>query len=76
MKSKIVSQFTSKYNDLMSINTVDELKQQLFTIVKEANDNTTISRKITLNVINISTLLNLQKYVTNAMLRGQGLGLR
>jgi len=74
MKSKIVSMFTDHYNDLMSVNSLEELKQELFQIIKKANENTMISRKITLSVINSSNLLNLQKYVTNSMLKYEGLG--
>jgi len=67
--------FTAKYNELMNVSDVDELKQKLLTIVKEANDGAMISRKITLNVVGINSLLSLQKYVTNSMLRYQGMGL-
>lgn len=67
--------FTAKYNELMTVGNVDELKQKLLTIVKEANDGAMISRKITLNVVGINSLLSLQKYVTNSMLRYQGMGL-
>ena len=74
MKSKIVSMFTDHYNDLMSVNSLEELKQELFQIIKKANENTMMSRKITLSVINSSNLLNLQKYVTNSMLKYEGLG--
>ena len=66
--------FTDHYNDLMSVNSLEELKQELFQIIKKANENTMISRKITLSVINSSNLLNLQKYVTNSMLKYEGLG--
>jgi len=75
MSNKIVSMFTAKYNELMNVSDVDELKQKLLTIVKEANDGAMISRKITLNVVGINSLLSLQKYVTNSMLRYQGMGL-
>lgn len=75
MSNKIVSMFTAKYNELMTVGNVDELKQKLLTIVKEANDGAMISRKITLNVVGINSLLSLQKYVTNSMLRYQGMGL-
>ena len=74
MKSKIVSMFTDHYNDLMSVNSLEELKQELFQIIKKANENTMMSRKITLSVINSSNLLNLQKYITNSMLKYEGLG--
>ena len=75
MEKTILSMFTEKYNDLMSVDNVNELKQQLFTIIKDANEGTMWSRKITLSIININSLLNLQKYVTNAMLKYQGMGL-
>jgi hypothetical protein len=75
MEKTILSMFTEKYNELMSINNVDELKQSLFTIIKEANEGTMWSRKITLNIININNLNRLQAYVTNSMLKYQGMGL-
>lgn len=75
MEKTILSMFTEKYNDLMSVDNVDELKQQLFLIIKEANEGTMLSRRITLNIININSLAKLQSYVTNSMLKYQGMGL-
>ena len=75
MEKTVLSMFTAKYNDLMSISNVDELKQELFSIIKEANEGTMWSRKITLSIVGINSLVKLQTYVTNAMLKYQGMGL-
>lgn len=75
MEKTILSMFTEKYNELMSINNVVELKSSLMDIIKEANEGGMSSRRIVLNIANIGTLAKLQSYVTNAMLKYQGMGL-
>ena len=74
MNVKLVSMFTKHYNTLMSIESVEGLRQELYQILVKADVATTVRRKIILDVNKFEQLEHLQRYVTNSMLKYQGLG--
>lgn len=71
----VTSIFTQHYNDLMQINDTQELEQRIYTIVSESKINDFDRRKVLNDVRKVNNnLLKLQTYLTNSMLKYQGLG--
>jgi hypothetical protein len=74
MNAKLVSMFSKQYNTLMGIQSVEGLRQELYQILVKADLQTTVRRKIILDINKFEQLVHLQRYVTNSMLKYQGLG--
>lgn len=71
----VTSIFTQYYNDLMQINDTQELEQRICTIVSESKINDFDRRKVLNDIRKVNNnLLKLQTYLTNSMLKYQGLG--
>jgi chromosome condensin MukBEF MukE localization factor len=71
----VTSIFTQHYNDLMQISDAQELEQRIQTIVNESKINEFDQRKVLNDVRKVNNnLLKLQMYLTNSMLKYQGLG--
>jgi hypothetical protein len=67
--------FTNHYNNLMSINDTEELLSQITAIVDGEKLDPISRRKITLDINKCGgNHLRLQTYITNSMLKFQGLG--
>jgi AAA+ ATPase superfamily predicted ATPase len=71
----VTSIFTQHYNDLMQINDAQELYTRVSIIVNESKINDFDRKKVLNDVRKVNTsLLKLQTYLTNSMLKYQGLG--
>lgn len=71
----VTSIFSQHYNDLMQISDAQELQQRITVIVNESKINDYDRRKVLNDVQKVnSNLLKLQTYLTNSMLKYQGLG--
>lgn len=71
----LANYFASNYNDLMNINDVEQLKQRILMMVKMSNINAIEARKVSMTIGELRELVKVQYYVTNAMLRSQGMGI-
>jgi len=74
MKCTPVSIFFDQYDNLIQITDVDSLKEAITNLVDGSNIKLIDKRKIKLDIMDIQSLLKLQTYVTNSMLKYQGLG--
>jgi hypothetical protein len=74
MNRQKVSIFTQHYNRLMEINNSEDLHQEITTIVAQSKINATDKNKVLRDVSNLNSLIKLQTYLTNSMLKYQGLG--
>jgi len=74
MKYTIESIFFDQYDNLISIPDVDSLREAIINLVNGSGIKPIDKRKIKLDVSSIQTLLKLQTYITNSMLKYQGMG--
>lgn len=64
------------FNDLMSIQSLDELKSQIKRIVTESKIKEFDKRKILYDINPLETTRSLQFYLTNSMLKYSGMGVK
>jgi hypothetical protein len=74
MKITIHSIFWEHYNALMGINCSVSLKQAIWDLTSSSGIKEIDKRKIYLDVKSLETLEQIQLYLTNSMLKYQGLG--
>lgn len=75
MKNHCISIITENYDRLMSLSTPEELFSAAVELVKDHRIERLDARKMLLELErNKESLPQLQKYITNAMLKFQGLG--
>lgn len=73
---QISSIFMKHFNDLMSIQSLDELKSQIERIVTESKIKEIDKRKILYDISPLETTRSLQFYLTNSMLKYSGMGIK
>jgi hypothetical protein len=73
---QISSIFMKHFNDLMSIQSLDELKSQIKRIVTESKIKEFDKRKILYDINPLETTRSLQFYLTNSMLKYSGMGVK
>lgn len=73
---QISSIFMKHFNDLMSIQSLDELKSQIKRIVTESKIKEVDKRKILYDINPLETTRSLQFYLTNSMLKYSGMGVK
>jgi len=73
---QISSIFMKHFNDLMSIQSLDELKSQIKRIVTESKIKELDKRKILYDIDPLETTRSLQFYLTNSMLKYSGMGVK
>lgn len=64
------------YNDLMEIKTLDQLKEQSNKIVSSSKINPIDKKKFLLEIDASETMRSLQFFLTNSMLKYEGMGIR
>ena len=74
MKYTPVSIFFDQYDNLIQITDVDSLKEAIINLVNGSNIKLIDKRKIKFDIVDIQSLVKLQTYVTNSMLKYQGMG--
>jgi len=74
MKNPIHSIFWEHYNTLMGINCSVSLKQAIWDLTSSSAIKEIDKRKIYLDIKPLETLEQIQQYLTNSMLKYQGLG--
>lgn len=75
MKKNPLSIFVKHYNRLIDLKTPELLEAEMLLIVNESQINPYDKRKIQMNIASYNKDLNkLQYYLTNSMLKFQGLG--
>lgn len=72
----IQSIFYDHYNSLTSIQCPISLKQAILDITERSKIKDIDKRRIKFDVSGLSTLVQLQRYLTNSMLKYQGMGLK
>ena len=73
---QITSIFLEHYNTLASIKCPISLKQAILDITNRSKIKEIDKRKIKLDVQGLDSLIKLQQYLTNSMLKYQGMGLK
>ena len=77
MKTTIHSIFSSHYNDFMNCSSAEELSEKVQQVVTNSKINVMDKRKILFDLSQIKdNLQKIQMYLTNSMLKYQGLGIR
>lgn len=66
--------FQSHYNNLMQITVTQQLKETVLNLVQQSKINPVDRNKVVRTISNLNNLNTLQIYVTNSMLKYQGLG--
>ena len=74
MNKSITSIFFKHYNSLMDITCSLSLKEAIKDLTSSSGIKEMDKRKISLELNSLDTLEDLQRYLTNAMLKYQGLG--
>ena len=64
------------FNQLMEIQSCEELKNKIKEIVNASSINQMDKRKITIDISPLESLRSLQFYLTNSMLKYGGMGVR
>lgn len=64
------------FNQLMEIQSCEELKNKIKEIVNTSSINQMDKRKITIDISPLESLRSLQFYLTNSMLKYGGMGVR
>jgi hypothetical protein len=73
---QITSIFLEHYNSLTSIQCPISLKQAILDITNRSKIKEIDKRKIKLDISQLDSLVQLQRYLTNSMLKYQGMGLK
>ena len=73
---QISSIFMQHFNQLMEIQSCEELKNKIKEIVNTSSINQLDKRKITIDISPLESLRSLQFYLTNSMLKYGGMGVR
>ena len=73
---QISSIFMQHFNQLMEIQSCEELKNKIKEIVNASSINQMDKRKITIDISPLESLRSLQFYLTNSMLKYGGMGVR
>jgi hypothetical protein len=76
MKTSIHSIFWKHYNNLMDIPCSVSLKQAIWDLTSSPDIKEMDKRKIYLDVKPLESLEQIQRYLTNSMLKYQGLGVQ
>ena len=76
MKTTIHSIYWKHYNALMGINCSLSLKQAIWDLTSSSDIKEIDKRKIYLDIKPLETLEQIQRYLTNSMLKYQGLGVK
>lgn len=73
---QISSIFMQHFNQLMEIQSCEELKNKIKEIVNTSSINQLDKRKIAIDISPLESLRSLQFYLTNSMLKYGGMGVR
>ena len=73
---QISSIFTKHFNELMEIQNSEELKDRVINMVKASGIKELDKRKIVLDIMPLGTTKSLQSYVTNSILKYNGIGVK
>ena len=73
---QISSIFTKHFNELMEIQNSEELKDRVISMVKASGIKELDKRKIVIDIMPLESTKSLQTYVTNSMLKYNGMGVR